>query len=326
MTRRLLFALVLSLAAICGRSINGEAGTPLADDSFLRGSFSLTGERSPEVQCFILESKFVHYAPDGKRSRYEVYRLYLKRVPATPAGKGGDEYTRVRLAIQTSEAAEVTIPSLAGWTYVFAVSETGLDEKGQVLGIPHAKFENLRDSNGQALDQEKAYLVYNSFIDFHSFCNMLAGRTPSGKGIQDLSRIGQRIVHASAFTEPPVNLGSNVAPGSYYRNGEVTLVFKGIGLAQEASCAVVGFDSGEGLFKMIMKPTPTVEIRTTGASHYQGDLYIDLKTKWVRKVAMNEFVMSETTMPGPPNKVSEVTERVMTIQNVSMAEFEKSKK
>jgi hypothetical protein len=206
------------------------------------------------------------------------------------------------------------------------MSETGLDEKGQVFGIPHAKFENLRDSNGQVIDSEKAYMIYNSFIDFHSFCDALAGRTYSGKGIQDLTQIGQKIVHSSAFTEPPVNLGGNAAPGSYFKNGEVTLVFEGLGLVQGAGCAVVGFDSGDSTFKMIMKPTPEMEIRTTGASHYHGDLYIDLKTKWVRKVDMHEVVVSETTMPFPPNKVDAVTERMTTVQNVSLAEFDKVRK
>lgn len=326
MAKRSVFVLVLGLAAISGLSIKGKAGAPSTDDSLLRDSFNLAGERSPETQYSILESKFVHYTPDGKRNQYEIYRLHLKCVPAKLAGTNGDEYTCARFTVQTSGTAEVTIPPLTGWTYVFAVGETGMDERGQVFGIPHAKFENLRDSNGQAIDSEKGYMIYNAFIDFHSFCNMLAGKTSSGKGIQDLSRIGQRIVHASAFTEPPVNLGGNIAPGSSFKNGEVTLAFKGLSLAQGAGCAVVGFDSGDGSFKMIMKPRPDMEIRTTGSSHYQGDLYIDLKTKWVRKVTMHEVVVSETTMPFPPNKVDAVTERTMTIQNVSAAEFEKGKK
>ena len=326
MAKRSLFALVFTLAATCGLSLTTVAGAPPVDDSLLRSSFNLADGRTPETQYFILESKFVHYTPDGKRNQYEVYRLYLQCVPGKSAGKGRDEYTCVRFAVQTSGTGELTIPALAGWTYVFAMGETGLDEKGQVFGIPHAKFENLRDGNGQAIDSEKAYMIYNSFIDFHSFCDALAGRTSSGKGIQDLSQIGQKIVHASAFTQPPVNLGSNTAPGSYFKNGEVTLVFKGLGLAQGAGCAIVGFDSGDSSFKIIMKPVPEMEIRTTGASHYQGDLYIDLKTKWVRKVDMHEVVVSETTMPVPPNKVDAVTERVMTIQNVSAAEVEKRKK
>jgi hypothetical protein len=236
------------------------------------------------------------------------------------------EYTCARFGVQTSDKTEATIPSLSGWSYVFAVNDKGIDEKGQVFGIPHAKFDNLKDSTGQVLDSDRAYAVYNAFIDFHSFCDALVTKASSGKGIQDLTRIGQRIVHASAFTEPPVNLGSNIAPGSFFKNGEVTMLFKGLGLGQAATCAIVGFDSGDSSFKMIMKPAPNVEIRTTGASHYQGDIFIDLKSKWVQKVALTELVVSETIVPGPPGKVSSVIERTMFIQNISAADFEKAVK
>lgn len=315
-------ALVVGLVAVGVLSPVSDASAAAADDSLLRETFSLSGERSAETQYFMLETKLVHYAPDGKRSRNEIYKLHLKCVPAKSAGKRGDEYTCARFSVQTSDKAEVTIPSLAGWTYVF---EKGVDENGQVFGIPHAKFENLQDSNGQALDPDRAYAIYNGFIDFHSFCDALATKTFSGKGVQDLTRIGQKIVHASAFTEPPVNLGGNIAPGSSFKNGEVTVLFKGLGLVRGAACAVVGFDSGESSFRMIMKPAPNMEIRTTGASHYQGDLYIDLKTKWVQKVALHELVVSETTEPGP-RKVSAVIERAMLIQNLSAAEFQKAVK
>ena len=57
---------------------------------------------------------------------------------------------------------------------------------------------------------DKAYYVYNAFIDFHGFCNVFAEPTTGGKGIQDLKSIGDKIVHAAAFTEPPVNLGSGI--------------------------------------------------------------------------------------------------------------------
>jgi hypothetical protein len=320
------------LGMILGLIITGVS--PTADEakavtenvSWLRESFSLAGERSVETQYFVLETRLVHFAADGRRSGYEIYRLHLKCVPAKLAGKRGDEYTCARFGVQTSDRAEVTIPALAGWSYLFAVNDKGMDETGQVFGIPHAKFENLRDSNGGALDLDKTYAIYNAFIDFHSFCDALATKTSSGKGIQDLSRIGQKIVHASAFSEPPVNLGSSIAPGSSFKNGEVTLTFKGLGVAQGADCAIVAVDSGDSSFKMIMKPAPNMEIRTTGASHYQADLYLDLKTKWVQKVALSELVISETAVPGPAGRIDAVAERTMTIHNVSAAEFEKAVK
>ena len=64
-----------------------------------------------------------------------------------------------------------------------------------------------------------------------------------------------------------------------------------------------------------------MEIDTVGSSHYKGDLYIDLETYWVRKVVMDEFVVSETTLPMPPNKINGVVERESTIRNVTQEEF-----
>ena len=190
----------------------------------------------------------------------------------------------------------------------------GYDEKGRVFGITHDKFENLKTKDGSSLSQETAYFVYNTFIDFHSFCNVFAEKTEEGKGIQDLHTVGDKIIHAAAFTEPPVNLGSNIAEGSTFKNGEVTLEFKGISLVDDKPCSIVGFDSGDSSFNMIVRPTPKMEVKTGGSSHYKGDIYIDLETKWVRKVEMWELVVSQTNIPMPPNKINSVVERISIIR------------
>jgi len=130
-----------------------------------------------------------------------------------------------------------------------------------------------------------------------------------GNGIQDLKKIGQEIVHAAAFSEPPVHLGSGVSEGSFFKNGKIMLAFKGLGWVNERPCAVVGYDSGESSFQMTVNPTPELQIQTTGSSHYFGDIYKDLKTKWVQKVTMTEFVVSETALPTPPTKINSVIER-----------------
>ena len=142
-----------------------------------------------------------------------------------------------------------------------------------------------------------------------------------GKGIQDLTEIGQRVVHSSAFSEPPVNLGSHVAEGSFFKNGEVTIEFKGLGTVNGRQCALVGFDSGESSFKMIMNPMPNMEIQTVGRSRYTGDIYKNLETNWVQKVTMIEVVVSETTLPRPPNKINSIAERNIIIRNVTVKEF-----
>jgi len=174
---------------------------------------------------------------------------------------------------------------------------TGQDEQGQVFGIPHEKFEDLVDSRGAKLDVGRRYPVYNSFIDFHAFDDIIARRSLEGAGLQDLKIPGQGIIHAAAFTEPPVNLGKGIKAGSVFRNGEVRLAFKGLGLVDDRACAVIGFDSGESTFKMIMPMGANMDIVTDGGSEYIGDIYIDLETRWVRKITLDEFVVSETMVP-----------------------------
>jgi hypothetical protein len=169
---------------------------------------------------------------------------------------------------------------------------------------------------------DAAYQVYNAFIDFHSFTEIFAKPTDEGGGIQDLKRIGDKIVHASAFTEPPVNLGNLILPGSTFKNGEVTLEFKGLGIRDEAACALIGFESGESAFRMLMKPMPDMEIQAVGRSHYAGDLYLELDTRWVRRVDMTETVITEVTLPTSPKKINEVIERKLLIRTLTREEFE----
>ncbi|MGH7453715.1 MAG: hypothetical protein ACRENG_20365, partial [bacterium] len=220
----------------------------------LNKEFNLAGAHSQQTQYFMMESKLITYALDGKRLGTDSYRLNLKCVPAKLAKKDGDEYTCSRFTVQQGETVEAVIPVLENWTYVF--KSTDKDEKGQVFGIDHSKFENLADASGKALPIDKAYHVYNAFIDFHAFCNVFAEPTSAGSGVQDLKKIGQKIVHAAAFSEPPVNLGSNIAEGSSFKNGEITLEFKGVSLVNGKPCALLEYDSGESSFKMLMKPMP----------------------------------------------------------------------
>lgn len=293
------------------------AQSPRLDN--LNNEFNLAGAHSPTTQYFVMESKLIIYVLDGKRLGTDIYRLHLKCVPAQLAKTAGDEYTCSRFTVQQGEAAETAIPALENWTYVFKGPEP--DEKGQVLGIDHSKFVSLVDAEGKALPTDKTYHVYNAFIDFHAFCNVFADPTPSGNGIQNLKKIGQKIVHTAAFSEPPVNLGDNILAGSFFKNGEVTLEFKGVSVVNGKSCALLAYDSGESSFKMLMRLTPEMEIRTIGSSHYFGDIYKDLATQWVQKVTMAELVVSETTLPMPPNKVNNVIERNIVIRNVSESEF-----
>jgi hypothetical protein len=289
----------------------------------LRGVYDLGAARKPEVLYFRMETVVLHIGFDGKRTGSETYYLTLTCVPAALSGKADDEYTVGDFRYKVNDGAPVAIPALAGWTYLFSLTATGRDEKGQVLGIPHAKFENLVDGSGKKLPPTMSYFVYNNFIDFHSFNDVFGRPAIDGHGIQDLKQIGQRVVHASAFSEPPVNLGAGIKEGSVFRNGEITLEFKGLGVIDSAPCALVGYDSGESTLKMIVAAGTNADIVTTGGSEYKGDLWIDLATRWVRKVTMDEFVVTQTALPAPGRKMDAYTVRHILTRLISREEFEK---
>jgi len=296
----------------------------IASDStkqVLNKHFNLAGERSLEEQYFLMKTKFIHYSPDGKRIKVDIYKLKLRCIPENQSPKNGYQYICNDFSVQLGEAAPVTIPALRGWSYLFKPTKSGHDEKGQVLGIEHDKFEQLTDSEGKILSPEVTYSVYNTFIDFHAFCDDFARPTLEGNGIQNLTRIGQKIIHASAYSEPSISLGNQIAEGSKFKNGEITLEFKGLSVINDKPCTLVGFDSGESSFQMKLQPLPGMNAEVRGGSHYKGDIYIDLESNWVKRVKMDELVVSEVTLPDMQQKISSVTERNLIIQSVSEQEF-----
>ena len=313
-------AFVLASAVLaCSETTAGNRQGDLAGD--LERTFDLAAGRTPQMQYFTMETTVVHIRFDGRRTGSETFYLVLKCAPGALSGKDGDEYTCRDFRYKVNDGEPVAIPALAGWTYVFGMTASGTDDKGQVLGIPHAKFENLTDGSGRKLPPATAYFVYNAFIDFHAFNDVFARPVAGGKGIQDLTRVGQRIVHSSAFSEPPVNLGAGIKEGSVFRNGEVTLEFKGLSLVDGAPCALVGYDSGESTLKMVMA-MGQADIVTTGGSEYKGDLFIDLSTRWVRKITMDEFIVTETAVPGGA-KMDAYTVRHLLMRNITREEYEK---
>jgi hypothetical protein len=295
-----------------------SAGIPETAQISGEVSYDLAGERSRETQYFIHTSEMVSYAPDGSRTGKDVYRLYLKVAPVSVAGKETFQYTCVRFVIQPNGAKETTLPSLANWWYI---PVSGIDGKNQVFGIDHDRFRNLTDSTGNVLSFDKAYHVYNTFIDFLAFTSVYADRTPGNGGIQDVHRIGEKIVHCTAFLSAPTNLGDNISEGSFFKSGEATLEFKGLSVVNGRPCALVGVDSGEGSLKMIMRPTPDLNMTVVGLSHYKGEIYRDLASNWVQKVTFNEIVVSETTIPALSQKIHSVIERNILISNVGKDEF-----
>jgi hypothetical protein len=304
-------------------SENEEIAAQSATESVLQNPYTLAEERSMESRYYRMETKVVYLGEDGTRSVPVALRLLLMCEPAGQSAQDGYRYTCAKFVIQRENEREVHIPALDGWSYLFKRTEDGgFNQGGLVLGIDHGKFQGLKDDEGNVLPPEGAYGIYNTFIDFHAFCNQFAQRTMMKKGIQDLERIGQKIVHESAFSEPTIQLSGNISEGSYFRNGEVTLEFKGLSTVDGVACAIVGFDSGDSSFKFSVNPTPEMEIKTVGAAHYWGDLHIELESKWIRKVEMGELTVSKVTL-GDQKDIKAVMERRTTISAIEKDEFEK---
>lgn len=317
MTGAVLIGMVAALVVVGGGGCAALAGATdvAAAQSAVRQEYDLGRPRSADPQYYVIVTKLVAYAEDGTRQAPLVMTLKLKCEPA-PEGSGKpDVYTCAGITVESGGEAEVSIPALEGWSYPYVPSDEGV-----VLGIPHEPFEGLPDSNGNPLEPHLSYLVYNQFIDFHAFCNVFAEPIADGKGIQDLKVAGDRIVHAAAFSKASVALGTNVAEGSFFQNGEITLTFKGLGRVDGAPCVVVAYDSGESSLRVIIEPMPNMQVLTVGSSHYWGDIYVDLASMWVRRATMTEMVVTKTTM-GDQKVAGGAVERTLTIQSVSQDEF-----
>jgi hypothetical protein len=290
----------------------------LAQD--LRGPFNLSIDRKSETLYFHMQTEFVHMDFNGKRTDTETYFLTLRCIPAVSLRKKHDQYTCGEFYLRLNSEDFVTIPALRLWNYEFDPM-SGLDGKGPVFGVPHNRFESIKDSRGNELSPDIRYAIYNNFIDFHAL-NDGFSRPMFGRGIEQLKLVGDRIVHPAAFTEAPVNLGTAVNPGSVFRNGEVTLELKGISVVDGVLCALIGYDSGESTLKMIMASTEGADVLTEGGSEYKGDIYIDFGTGWVRKVTLDEFVITETGAANSEAKVNRYTVRHLLLRLISQEEFE----
>jgi hypothetical protein len=287
--------------------------------TILTKEYNLIPQHSKDTQYFEMVSRMDTHAPDGTLQTWDLYHLYLRCIPSNDPSKG-DEYTCLRFTVQINKGPQRIIPSLTGWKYNFSLTPNAKDDKGEVLGIDHAKFENLVDEKGNAIPAGNTYHVYNAFIDFHSmfvFCE----NSGAGNGIQNLKRLGDKVIHAAANSKAPVNLGSSVEDGSYFQNGEVTLLFKGLSWENEKTCALLEYDSGQSSFFMKMKPMPNMELTTRGSSHYWGDIYKDLQSGWFQKATLHEMVITETDIPSM-SKINSAVERSISIKNIRRPNFE----
>jgi hypothetical protein len=284
----------------------------------LGAEYTLGSERSAEQRHYEMETRLVTFAPNGEVTERVTYRLLLAATPPK-AGESHDATYRCQsLTVTVDDGPERALPSLAGWSYPFTLYAD--DETRPPLGIPHEPFVNLTDNTGQPLDPSVRYLVYNNFIDFHGFCDLFVRPTTEGGGIQDLKRIGDQVVHAAAHSEPRIDLGEVIGEGSKFKNGEITLGFRGLTVVDDVPCALIAFDSGDASYHMLMTPAPNMEIEVVGRSHYQGELSLELDSGWVRKGYLTEMVVSEVTAGGQ-SLVTSTTERTLEIRLLTEEQF-----
>ncbi len=133
---------VIILAAVILMVVGVEAE---GGESILTQQYDLGKERSLEPQYYHMDVEIITRASDGSRANVEIYSMRLMGKPGNLSAGKADRWTCAWFALKIGEGSEVTVPAMEGWSYDFNKG-VGIDEHGQVLGIPHAKFENLTDN------------------------------------------------------------------------------------------------------------------------------------------------------------------------------------
>jgi hypothetical protein len=245
-----------------------------------------------------MDVEIITRASDGSRANVETYRMRLTGTPGDLSAGKADKWTCTSFALTTGDGPEVTVPALEGWSYDFDRS-VAIDEHGQVLGIPHAKFETLTDNNGNELDAIVAYQVYNQFVQFHAYVDQIAtADLEGGKGIQNLKSIGDTVVLDDFSEDLPLTVGLIIREGSVYKPGEETLEFKGLSVVDGEPSALLGIDGGEGSYAMVIETMPNLNAETVGGTRFFGDLYVDLVSMWLKKAEITVVDVTETSIRG----------------------------
>jgi hypothetical protein len=296
--------------------------TGITDKEVLMREYDLIGERSKETHYYIVQSELATHSSKGVLKSTDVYREQLKVEPGNRSAGEADRFTCKKFSVKRGDAPEVTIPSLKGFSYDVnkdLLDANGIDENGELYSVPEETFEGLEDDSGAKLPFEVGYQVYSAFYYYHSYTDYTEP-TSQGVGIQDLKRIGDRVIVEGSFAESPLP-GRLAKDSSFWKNGEITLAFNGLSIVDGKPCAVLGLDSGVCHWSMPMTYMPIMNLKTVGVSNYQADIYLDLESKWVRKLDMVLFEITTTTMWGiPVEKSIPVTK--LAIRAMNKAEFD----
>jgi len=93
-----------------------------------------------------MESRLLKYALDGTHQGWDVYRLYLRCIPANKTSLKGDEYTCLKFIVQLSNSPEIFIPILEESGMIVEVGEWVLWQAcyqavaWQKLGLPRLRM------------------------------------------------------------------------------------------------------------------------------------------------------------------------------------------
>jgi len=283
-----------------------------SDTNVITKQYDFGGKRSIKSQYFVVRLEVSSHKSNGKVKNLDVYKLCIIRE--------SEKYTCKEISIQHNKEQEVSIPSLAGWSYDFdikSLNKDGVDEHGLMLGIPHDKFENMVDSKNKKISIEAQYQVYSLFTYFHSLCNM----TPEVYA-KDLKKIGNELKNDYSATESPINLGSIFLEGSKFIHGTETINFKGLSIVDDKVCAIIGLDERGGGYIMHMRPMTLLRIKTVAGTRFWGDIYIDLDLMHVKKVNATVIDISKTSMYRMPVDIT-IPITTIKINSVSKEEFNK---
>jgi hypothetical protein len=262
------------------------------EESILTQQYDLGKERSSEPQNYHMDVEIITRASDGSRAKIETYSMRLMGKPASLFAGKADRWTCAWFTLKIGKDPKVSVPAMEGWSYEFNKS-VGIDEHGQVMGIPHTKFESLTDNKDKKLDALVAYQVYNQFVQFHAYVDHFAIPDPDGgTGIQDLKRIGERIILDEFSDDLPLAVGLTIKEGSIYKPGVETLEFKGLSVVDGKPSALLGVDGGEGSYTMVTN----VNTKTVGGTRYFGDIYVDLASMWLKKAEITVVDVTETSI------------------------------
>ena len=296
----------------------------IADVDIFDQDYDLVGERSLKTHYYVVQSELATHSSKGILKSTDIYREYLQVEPGERSAGEADRFTCNKFLVKRGKAPEVSIPSLEGFSYEVdkdRLDANGIDENGELYSVPEETFERLEDSSGAHLPFEVGYQVYSAFYYYHSYTDY-AEPTLQGIGIQDLKRIGDKVIVEGSYAESPLP-GKLAKESAYWKNGEITLSFNGLSIVAGKTCAVLGLDSGVCHWSMPMTYMPIMNLKTVGVSNYQADIYLDLESKWVRKLEMVLFEKTRTTMWGIPVENS-IPVTNLSIRAVNKEEFDVS--